>query len=214
METKPPLPYRKISSIDLPVNKCASFGLIGSTRSGKSTAMLYLWNKYFKDNITVLMTGSSKADIYKPLAKRAAICPEFHSELIKDAIKMNQDGPKADCYKTTFIFDDMLDGKNSKALQKLLCIGRNCGLSTLYCGQELSILNSIGRTNLNFILLFRLNSDMAIEKCVRNYLRHVLPGRTIADQCALYKELTTDHQFICVDCLANEVFLSKIEGVV
>jgi hypothetical protein len=26
--------------------------------------------------------------------------------------------------------------------------------------------------------------------------------------------LTTDHQFICVDCLANEVFLSKIEGVV
>ena len=207
-----PLPFRKLSSIDIPSNGGGcSFGLIGSTRSGKSTAMLYLWEKYFKDQTTVLMTGSATAEIYKPLAKTAAICPEFHSELIKEAIKMNQDGPKPGCYPTTFIFDDMLDGKNSKALQKLLCIGRNSNLSTIYVGQELSILNSIGRTNLNFLLLFRLNSDMAIEKVVRNYLRHVLPRASIADQCAMYKELTTDHHFICVDCLANEVFLSKLD---
>jgi len=207
------LPFRKLSSIDIPAGGGASFGLIGSTRSGKSTAMLWIWDRWFshKDQTTILMTGSASNDVYKPLRKACAICPEFHSELIKDAMKMNQAGPSPGCYPTTFIFDDMLDGKNSKALQKLLCVGRNQNLSTIYVGQELSILNSIGRTNLNFILLFRLNSDMAIEKCVRNYLRHALPRASIADQCAMYKELTQDHHFIVYDCLANEVFRSKLD---
>lgn len=205
------LPFRKLSSIDIPSGGGVSFGLIGSTRSGKSTCMLYLWEKYFKDQATILMTGSAANGIYKPLREKAAICPEFHSELIKDAMKLNQDGPSPGCYPTTFIFDDMLDGKNSKALQKLLCVGRNQNLSTIYVGQELSILNSIGRTNLNFIFLFRLNSDMAIEKCVKNYLRHALPRGSIADQCAIYKELTQDHHFIVYDCLANEVFRTKLD---
>jgi hypothetical protein len=105
----------------------------------------------------------------------------------------------------------MLDGKNSKALAKLLCIGRNNGLSTIISAQELTILNSIGRTNLNYMLLFRLNSMVAVEKVVRNYLRHVLPPGPIEEQCRLYNKLTQDHYCFCVDFLANETFLTKID---
>jgi len=201
------IPFRKLSSIDPPAT--CSFGLIGSTRSGKSTAMLWIWERWLKDQITVLMSGSPHGEIYGPLRKNSAICPEFHSELIKDAFKMNM--ATKNKYPTTFIFDDMLDGKNSKALCKLLSIGRNLGCCTVYVGQELSILNAIGRTNLNYILCFRLNSDMAVEKVVRNYLRHALPKGTIAEQVAVYKALTTNHRFFVVDCLMNEIFLSKID---
>jgi hypothetical protein len=201
------LPFRKLSSIDPPAT--FSMGFIGSTRSGKSTAMIYCWERWLKDQMTIMMSGSPHGEIYGPLRKTAAICPEFHSELIKDSFKMNT--ATKNKYPTTFIFDDMLDGKNSKALCKLLTIGRNLACCTLICAQELSILNAIGRTNLNYILCFRLNSDMAVEKVVKNYLRHALPKGSIAYQCSLYKALTTDHRFFVVDCLLNEIFLSKLE---
>jgi hypothetical protein len=207
---EPKIPFRKMSSIDLPENKCCSFGLIGSTRSGKSTAMLWLWDKYFKDShTTVMMTGSSGADIYKPLQKKAAVSPAYYPELIKESMKINQ--LTKNKYPMLHIFDDMLDGKNSKSLAKLLCIGRNNGCSTIISAQELTILNSVGRTNLNFVLLFRLNSQTAVEKVVRNYLRHILPAGSIEEQCKMYNDLTQDHYCFCVDFLANETFMTKID---
>ena len=205
----PAIPFRKLESIDLPSNGGCSFGLIGSTRSGKSTAMLWLWEKYFSKHVTILTTGSAQADIYGPLKNRAAISPEFYPELIKESMVLNQ--KTKNHYPILHILDDMLDGKNTKALSKLLTIGRNSALSTIICAQELTILNAIGRTNLNYILCFRLNSDMAIEKVVRNWLRHILPGKTIEDKCHAYKLLTANHHFICVDTLMDEVFHCKLD---
>lgn len=203
------IPVRKLHSIDLPAGGNCSFGLIGSTRSGKSTAMLWLWEHYFKSHTTIMTTGSIQADIYGPLRKTCAISPDFYPELIKESMILNQ--KTGNKYPILHILDDMLDGKNTKALSKLLCIGRNSALSTIICGQELTILNAIGRTNLNYILCFRLNSDTAIEKVVRNWLRHVLPGKTIEDKCAEYKLLTANHRFFCVDTLADEVFSCRLD---
>jgi hypothetical protein len=203
------IPVRRLDTIEPPENNCFSFGLIGSTRSGKSVAMLWLWEKYFREHITVMTTGSAQASIYKPLMKHAVVSPAYYSELIKEPMVLNQ--KTGNKYKFLEIFDDMLDGKNSKALAKLLCIGRNNGMSTIICAQELTILNSIGRTNLNYMLLFRLNSQVAVEKVVRNYLRHVLPKGPIEEQCAIYNQLTQDHYFFVCDFLANQTFLCKLD---
>lgn len=203
------LPFRKLDSIDLPAGGGSSWGLIGSTRSGKSTAMIWLYEKFYSRHITIMTTGSIQADIYGPLRKNCAISPEFYPELIKESMMLNQ--KTKNHYPILHILDDMLDGKNTKALSKLLTIGRNSALSTIICAQELTILNAIGRTNLNYICCFRLNSDMAVEKVVRNWLRHVLPGKTIEDKCAAYKLLTQDHHFIVVDTLMDEVFHCKLD---
>lgn len=204
------IPIRRLDSINPPANKCFSFGLIGSTRSGKSTAMLWIWDKWFRqEHTTIMMTGSATADIYKPLSKAAAIAPGFYSELIKESMTLNQKTKMK--YPTLHILDDCVDGKNSKALTKLLTIGRNNGLSAIYCGQELTMLNAIGRTNFNYMCLFRLNSQTSVEKVVRNYLRHVLPPGPIEDQCRLYNELTNDHWFFVCDFLAAETFICKLD---
>jgi hypothetical protein len=202
------LPVRRLDTIEPPENGCFSFGMCGSTRSGKSVAMLWIQENFFKDHIKIMMTGSSQASIYKPLLKTTAVSPAYYPELIKDSMKLNQLTDNK--YKFLHIFDDMLDGKNSKSLAKLLCIGRNCGHSTIICVQELTIMNSIGRTNFNYMLLFRLNSMMAVEKVVKNYLRHFLPG-TLDEQIKLYCKLTEDHYFFVCDFLANETFLCKID---
>ena len=202
------IPVRRLDTIETPENGCFSFGLIGSTRSGKSVAMLWIQETFFKEHIKIMTTGSSQASIYKPLQKTTAVSPAFYQELIKESMKLNQMTDNK--YKILHIFDDMLDGKNSKALAKLLCIGRNNGLSTIICAQELTILNAIGRTNFNYMLLFRLNSMMSVEKVVKNYLRHILPGK-LDEQIKLYCQLTEDHYFFCVDFLANETFLCKLD---
>lgn len=204
------IPIKRLDSIVPPENMCMSFGLVGSTRSGKTVALLYIWNTWFRDNhIGIMATGSSQADIYKPLQKACAVSPAFYPELIKESMLLNQKTKNK--YKFLHIFDDMLDGKNTKALSKLLCIGRNNGCSTIISAQELTILNAVGRTNLNYMLCFRLNSMMAVEKVVRNYLTHILPGKNIDEKCKMYVALTTEHYFFCCDFLANEVFISKID---
>ena len=202
------IPVRRLDTIEPPENGCFSFGLIGSTRSGKSVAMLWIQENFFKEHVKIMMTGSSQAAIYKPLQKSTAVSPAFYPELIKESMKINQMTDNK--YKILHIFDDMLDSKQSKIMAKLLCIGRNCGHSTVICAQELTILNSIGRTNFNYMLLFRLNSMMSVEKVVKNYLRHILPGK-LDEQIKLYCQLTEDHYFFCVDFLANKTFLCKLD---
>ena len=203
------IPIRRLDTIEPPENGCFSFGLVGSTRSGKTCALLWLWNQYFREHCSVMYTGSSQAEIYKPLAKHTAVSPSFYPEVVKETMTLNMRTKNK--YKFLHIFDDMLDGKNSKALAKLLCIGRNNGMSTIISAQELTILNAVGRTNLNYILLFRLNSQMAVEKVVRNYLTHVLPGKNIEEKCKIYTSLTQDHYFFVCDFLANSVFLCKLD---
>ena len=204
------IPLRRLDTINPPDNMCMSFGLIGSTRSGKTIALLYIWNTFFREShINIMCTGSSQAEIYKPLQKNSAISPYFFTEIIKETMLLNQ--KTGNKYKFLHIFDDMLDGKNSKALAKLLCIGRNNGMSTIISAQELTILNAVGRTNLNYMLLFRLNSMMAVEKVVRNYLTHILPGKNIDEKCKMYVALTQEHYCFVCDFLANEVFITKID---
>lgn len=204
------IPIRRLDSIQPPENMCMSFGLVGSTRSGKTVALLYIWNKWFRDShITLMATGSSQAEIYKPLQKTSAISPYFFPEIIKESMLLNQ--KTSNKYKFLHIFDDMLDGKNTKALSKLLCIGRNNGMSTIISAQELTILNAVGRTNLNYMLCFRLNSMMAVEKVVRNYLTHIIPGKNLDEKCKIYVALTQDHYCFVCDFLSNQVFMTKID---
>lgn len=203
------IPIRRLDTIEPPENGCFSFGLIGSTRSGKSCAMLWIWEKWFKEHITIMTTGSSQASIYKPLQKSCAISPTFFTETIKETMLLNQKTNNK--YKFLHIFDDCLEKKQSSALSKLLCIGRNNGQSTLFCAQDLTIMNSIGRTNYNYVLLFRLNSMMSVEKVIRNYLRHVLPKGSIEEQCKIYNDLTQNHYFFVCDFLSNSTFLCKLD---
>lgn len=204
------IPIKRLDTIEPPENKCMSFGLVGSTRSGKTIALLYIWQTWFKDShIGLMATGSSQVDIYKPLHKACAVSPLFLPEVIKDSMLINQKTNNK--YKFLHIFDDMLDGKQSMGLSKLLCIGRNNGCSTIISAQELTILNAVGRTNLNYMLLFRLNSMMAVEKVVRNYLTHIIPGKNLDEKCKIYVALTQDHYCFVCDFLSNQVFITKID---
>lgn len=205
-----PFPSGDVCKIDMPTNGGCSFLLLGSTRSGKSTAMLAIYEKFFKKHITMLLTHSSHADIYKPLQKCAIVCPGFHPELVTEPMQLNR--ATKNCYDFCLIFDDLaMDGKNDHDMTKLLTIGRNSGMSAIICAQRLQMLNPSGRANCNYVCLFRLNTDSAIKDAIDTYLRSYLPpGLSTNDAIRLYKETTADHHFFLVNTLEDTVHVCRV----
>lgn len=203
--------FGTLEGLEVPDDKFGmSFLLLGMTRAGKSTVMLHLWETFFRGHICTLHTASHQSEIYKPLAKACACAPLFCPELISETSKIN--GGTKNHYKFLHIIDDVVDKKNNKELIKLLTIGRNHRLSTIITGQELSIFNSIGRSNINFVCLFKLGSDMAIEKVIKAYLRSSFPSdMNITDCIKVYKKITENHGFFVIDNLNNKVFVSKLQ---
>jgi hypothetical protein len=201
---------KSISSLELPDNKAMSFACIGSTRSGKSYALCHLWEKIFKKHITILMTLSGHADIYKPFHKKACIVEGFRPEVIDETMTINK--KTKDNYDFCLIFDDLgMDGKTSDEMTSLLTRGRNAGCSAIISGQKMTMLSSTGRSNINFVLCFKQNTETAIEDTIKTYLRSYFPkDMRIPDMISMYKDLTQDHNFFCVDTLNDKCFISKI----
>ena len=201
----------RIEDLDVPEDKFGmSFLLLGATRSGKSTLMIHLWKEFFDGHVCILHTGSHQSEIYKPLAKGCAVAPFFGKELLSETSKINSDTNNH--YKFLHIIDDIVDKKNNRELIKLLTIGRNHRLSTIITGQELSIFNSIGRSNINFVCLFKLGSDFAIEKVVKQYLRSAFPSDMgLNDMIKIYKHVTKNHGFFVIDNLNDKVFVSRLK---
>jgi hypothetical protein len=200
---------RQEFSIPKEEGKAYSIMLLGSTRSGKTTAMNFILDKYFKKEINVLMSDSLHAEIYKPLLKTMVSCPTYVPEIIKACYKINKG---TDCkYPFNIILDDLVGYRYDKEMLKLLTIYRNSRVGCLITAQATSILNASGRTNINFVLLFKLNSDEQIEIVCKKFLASFFPSKMrMVDRIIEYKRLTDDHHFILLDNISGTSYVSKI----
>ena len=201
--------FRPIKTLKLPTGGGASFGLIGATRSGKSTAMAYIYEKFFCKHITIMYTYSAHTQVYEGLAN-AAICDKFHKEMIEEPLLLNRKTKNK--YKFLIVFDDFaLTGKQSEVMTRLLTTGRNSGMSVILTGQKLEMLNSTGRANINYVFCFRQNTDLAIETTIKTYLNSYFPRHLPMDEkVRMYREITQDHSFFVVDTLEGECYVSRI----
>ena len=195
--------------VELPEQKTGgvSFGLIASTRAGKTTLLKYIIDEYFSKHITILMSNSIHAPIYKEIDD-CIKSPVYSPRIIKEGYEINRKCNNH--YPFLFILDDVVDKKFDKELLKLLTIYRNTGLSCIISVQNPILLNSASRGNINFVCLGKLNSDEAIERVVRMYLMSYLTG-SISEKIRAYKELTDGHHFIMVNNLSGEVYRFKIK---
>ena len=183
-----------------------SFALIGSTRSGKTTFLKHILEEYFPKHITTLMSPSIHAPIYNEV-KDCLKSPMYCPRVIQEAYTINS--KTKNHYDFCFVLDDVVDKKFDKELLKMLTIYRNSGLSCVVCIQSIKLMNTAARGNINVVLLGRLNSDEAIEQVVRAYLMSYLPGK-VWEKVAMYKKLTEDHHWFCVNNHTGEVFRTKL----
>jgi hypothetical protein len=200
----------EIDDLEFPNNGGVSFAFIGSTRSGKSTAMTYVWEKFFKKHISILMTYSAHTQVYKKLnTKNTIVADDYYAPIVDDCMRINRETDNK--YPFLLIFDDLaMSGKNDEKMTRLLCVGRNAGCSVLLCGQRLQMLSATGRSNINYICCFRQNTDSATKDTVETYLRSYMPDTmSISEMCKVYRQLTADHHFLLIDTFNDKVYRCK-----
>lgn len=199
-----------MNTLDIPPDKFGcSFLLCGSTRSGKTTMLNYLFDRFFKKYISVLMSNSLNSDAYKMLVKNCVSSDLYHPEILKDMYRINHE--TSNHYKFLVILDDLTHVKNDKEYMRLLTIYRNSRMSGIISAQGISMFNKTARGNINFVLLGRLNSDAEIEKIVKEYLVSYFPKNiNMAEKITLYRELTNDHHFFVIDQVNGDFFRTKL----
>lgn len=185
--------------------------MLGSGRSGKTTALKYILDKYFKKHCGVIFSQSAKAEAYKhmkyPLMPLSSV---FIPEMMNDAYHINKETKNE--YPFMFVLDDCPLAKNDKELLKLLTIYRNSGISGIVCVQSPTLLNPTCRSNFTFTLLFKQNSTEQIEQTIKGWLRGYFPkGWSYEDKIAWYKQATDDHHFIMIDNWNGTIQRCKID---
>ena len=185
--------------------------MLGSGRSGKTTALKYVIDHYFNKHCGVLFSQSAKAQAYAnmkyPLLPLSSV---FVPELMNDAYHINKETKNH--YPFLFILDDCPLVKNDKELLKLLTIYRNSGISGICCVQSPTLLNPTCRSNFTFTMLFKQNSTEQIEQTIKGWLRGYFPKAwNYEEKIAWYKKATDDHHFILIDNWNGTIQRCKID---
>ena len=204
------IPLQNIDTLQVPDNKFGcSFLLLGSTRSGKSTIVNYLYDRYFKKHITVLMSNSLQSDAYKFVKKHCVCSDLYHTEIVKSLYNINHE--LKNHYQFCCIIDDVSHVRTDKQYQRLLTIYRNSRISAIVSAQALTMFDKNCRSNINFVMLGRLNSDTAIEGCIKEYLISYFPRDIrMADKVHLYRIMTEDHHWFVIDNVNGSIFRTKL----
>lgn len=182
--------------------------IVGSSKAGKSYALIKVYEEYYSDNktIAILFTDSPQSPHYTNLRKKGlVVCPEggFNDDAKEFITKIKGLQTKFDNpVRILLMFDDVLNLRYSDIIQKALLIYRNSYISTIISIQYPNLLNKSMRANVNNIFLFRFNSDETIEVAIKAFCGSYEPFLSIPSmeqKIKKYKELTMNHQFIYVN---------------
>jgi len=181
-----------------------SFAIVASSKAGKTTMLKYILSKVFPEDVRIVMTMSPCADIYSDLKKNCAFAPTYLPDIIKTCYLLNKHTNNH--YQFLIVIDDVTGVKNDRQAVKLLALYRNSGMSAIICGQDLTMLSAVGRSNCNSILLGKLNSAGRVEGVVRDFCRFHFPKYlSLEEKCELYNKLTQNHTFLHINQLENTI---------
>ena len=198
-------------SLELPTNGSVAFGLIGASRSGKTTLLKYIVKKHFKKHITVMTTMNPHADIYDSFSKKILVTSEFYPELLREAHELNTVCHNK--YPFLFISDDFVDTKikNDPEVTRALTIYRNANVSSIWSFQGRTLMNSVGRNNLNYCFILRQQTPREWKAVIDEFLDMWLPmGLTMREKIEFCKMATEDHQMFFLNNIDGTCCLTKL----
>ena len=204
------VPVKNIEDLKFPDNKFGcSFLLCGSTRSGKTTLLNFIYHTWFKKHITTVMSNSLNSDAYDYVKRSAVLSDLYHPELLKEMYGINHSTQNH--YEFCIILDDLTNVKNDKEYLRLLTIYRNSRISCIVSAQGISMFNKTARGNINYVFLGRLNSDAEVEKVVKEYLISYFPkSMNLCEKISYYRMLTNDHWWFMIDQVNGIIFRTKL----
>lgn len=178
--------------------------LLGSSKQGKTTLLMKIFDDYYsdKDNVATLFSINSHIKLYGKRKRMLRFPTDYEcsaaqiAKYIKVEKRINSNTKNH--YSFVNLFDDLIDVRYSKVLHNSILTYRNSNISTVICLQYNNLLAKQARSNVNNVILFGLNTDEAIKQAVDTYLKAKFKqmGIAMCDHIEYYKKLTSDHQFI------------------
>ncbi len=174
--------------------------ILGSSKQGKSTAMMYIYDKYYKGSkwISTLYTANPHSFGGNSFVnKRLIIFPGFENKVIMGEKIINQNCDNK--YNFVNMFDDLISLNHKKTINNLILTYRNSNISTIISTQYVKLLSKMSRSNFNNMLLFSFNTDEATEDVIKIFLRGVFRQmglKTMAQMLEFYKKNTGNFKFM------------------
>lgn len=205
------IPVLNCGSIELPDPKFGcSMLFCGSTRSGKTTLLNYLFKRHFENHISVLMSNSLNSDAYDYLKKQCVTSDFYFPELLKEMYKINHETKNH--YEFMAVIDDVPDKREDPEMKRLLTIYRNSRISCMICAQTATMVNKMARSNINYVFLGRMNSSSEVERNIKDYLQGHWPTTLkMTEKIRLYKQLTENYTWIVLDQINGHMFLTRLQ---
>lgn len=187
-----------------------SICMIGSGRSGKTSALKWIIDKYFKKHVGTIFSQSAKAAAYKDMKyPLLPLSSAYIPELVNASYRINKE--TKNYYPFLYVLDDVPLAKNDKELMKSLTIYRNSGISLIQCVQTPTLISPTCRSNFTFTLLFHNNSTEQTENVCKFFLRGYFPPHTVMEEkIRWFKQATADHHFIFIDNWNGRISRCKI----
>lgn len=195
-------------------NTGSSLLLLGSSKAGKTTFLIYLYDALFSDKkqnsckggyLPILFSQNKHAQIYKdPRMEDVIKCDKFtkaSETLIYKCQKINQELDKIEEDPVNFliILDDVISIKRGGIISNLILTLRNSNISSIISLQYPKLFGPDCRGNVNNILFFAFNIYATIETVIKEFLSHVFKAQgflKMADMVNEYIRLTNDYHFL------------------
>lgn len=188
----------------------------GSSKTGKSTLCMYLYNKYYKknpSNIAIMFSPNHHAlknvTSNNKVSNKLIRSSKYEPSIIEDMQKIQR---RTDNKYDFFVcLDDTIDKKEDKMLKNLVLTYRNSNISSFICLQDCTLLAKSLRNNANNILFFAFRSDECIEDTINRYFRSYLKDyKTMSEKIKWYRKMTDDHKFIYLNTRTYNISFHKI----
>lgn len=177
--------------------------VLGSSKSGKSTSIMKIYDNYFADTkkISILWTINPQIGLYKG-HKNLIVAQKWNKDS-EEIIKMQKriQTKTSNEYAFLNIFDDVIDTRNNMLFQNLLLTYRNSKMSSIISLQYSNLLSKMGRSNVHNLLTFSFNSDESIELIIKTYLTGIFKKMGLVqmtDMVNFYRAMTKDHGFLYI----------------
>jgi len=205
------IPVLNTGAIELPDPKFGcSMVMCGSTRSGKTTLLNYLFKPHFQEHVSVLMSNSLNSDAYDYLKKRCVNSDFYFPEVLRDMYKINHETKNN--YEFLAIIDDVPDKREDLEMKRLMTIYRNSRISCIVCAQTATMINKMARSNINYVFLGRMNSSSEVERNIKDYLQGHLPTTMkMTEKIRWYKQATENYQWIVLDNINGNMFMTRLQ---
>jgi hypothetical protein len=189
--------------------------ILGSSKMGKSTLLMYIYNKYYSNPkyITTLFTINYHIKTYVK-DKNLMICKTFDKNAEK-VIKMEKyiNTKTANHYDFVNIFDDILDIRYNKLLNDMVMTYRNSNVSSIISLQYTHLLSKGARANVNNIVCFGFNTEESIITVIKTFLKTPFTNLGYTNetqQINFYKDMTKDHGFIYIHPVSQTISFHKL----